>query len=302
VPTCTGDFVDIGIALGARLGNMNQAWWLQCPLELALRSPALTGADVWMPWGDSMVIVNKYGNRIMSEKITYDERGQVHHYWDPTRREYPNLVQFMIYDDAVAQDPANFPFRFPIPAAGQESDYVITGATWKELAANIDTRLDGLRGQGTISARIGPDVRLADDFVSRLGATIERFNGFAETGIDEDFARGSTPIQIAWGGGTARHATNANPTMAPFRAEGPYHCILIGGMTLDTKGGPVIDTGARVLPVSGQPIPGLYGAGNCVASPSGQAYWSGGGTIGPAITFGYVAGLNAAAETEKAVD
>ncbi|MEA2524695.1 MAG: 3-oxosteroid 1-dehydrogenase, partial [Thermomicrobiales bacterium] len=301
VPSCTGDFVNIGLALGAQFGNMNQAWWLQCPLELALMSPSLTGADVWMPYGDSMVIVNKYGDRIMSEKITYNERGQVHHYWNPSRREYPNLVQFMIYDDAVAQDTTSFPFRYPIPAAGEESNVVIKGNTWEELAANISARLDSVRGQGSVSARVGPDVKLADTFVDRLGATITRFNGFAETGIDEDFGRGSTPIQVAWGGGTARHKTNANPTMAPFKSEGPYYCILIGGMTLDTKGGPVIDTGARVQHVSGQAIPGLYGAGNCVASPSGQAYWSGGGTIGPAITYGYIAGKNAAAEAEKAV-
>jgi len=153
VPTCTGDFVEIGIALGAEIGNMNQAWWLQCPLELALKSPVLTGADVWMPWGDSMVIVNKYGDRIMSEKITYNERGQTHHIWRPDRREYPNLVQFMIYDDAVAQDPVDFPFRFPIPAAGDDSDYVIKGNTWEELATNISDRLDSLRGQGSVSAR-----------------------------------------------------------------------------------------------------------------------------------------------------
>ncbi|MGH2615000.1 MAG: FAD-binding protein, partial [Thermomicrobiales bacterium] len=136
----------------------------------------------------------------------------------------------------------------------------------------------------------------------RLGATIQRFNGFAETGVDEDFGRGSTPIQVAWGGGTERFDQLPNPTMAPFRSEGPYHCIMLGGMTLDTKGGPVTDTGARVLHAGGQPIPGLYGAGNCVASPAGQAYWSGGGTIGPAITYGYIAGQNAAAEFDKAVD
>lgn len=301
VPSCTGDFVDIGLALGTQFGNMNQAWWLQCPLELALQSPSITGADVWMPWGDSMVIVNKYGDRVMSEKITYNERGQIHHVWSPSKREYPNLVLFMIYDDAVAQDPSAFPFRFPIPNAGEESPWVIKGGTWADLAANIDARLESVRGMGSVSARVGPNVRLADNFVDRLGATIERFNGFAEAGIDEDFGRGSTPIQVAWGGGTGRHSSNPNPTMAPFKSEGPYYCILLGGMTLDTKGGPVIDTGAHVLHVSGEPIPGLYGAGNCVASPSGQAYWSGGGTIGPAITYGYIAGQNAAAEPDKPI-
>lgn len=301
VPTCTGDFVDIGLALGARFGNMNQAWWLECPLELALQSPNLTGADVWMPWGDSMVIVNKYGDRVTSEKIQYNERGQVHHYWSPSKREYQNLVLFMIYDDAVAQDPSKFPFRFPIPAPGQDAPYVIKGNTWQELAANIGARLDSVRGKGSISARIGPDVKLVDNFVDRLGATITRFNGFAQSGVDQDFGRGSTPIQVAWGGGTARHETNANPTMAPFKASGPYYCIMLGGMTLDTKGGPVIDTKARVQHTNGGPIPGLYGSGNCIASPAGQAYWSGGGTIGPAITYGYIAGKNAAAEPEKPV-
>ena len=301
VGTNTGDFVDIGLALGAQLGNMNQAWWLQCPLEMALQSPVLPGADVWMAFGDSMVIVNKYGTRFMNEKITYNERGQSHHEWDARRREYRNLVQFMIYDDAVAKNTAEWAFRFPVPQPDAAADYVISGDTWEDLAANISARLDALRGQGTISARIGPDVRLADDFVDRLGETVQRFNGFAESGEDEDFGRGSTPIQVAWHG-PPREEGMANPTMAPFRAEGPYHCILLGGMTLDTKGGPVTDTGARVLHAGGDPIPGLYAAGNCAASPSGQAYWSAGGTLGPALAFGYLAGQNAAAEDDKPID
>jgi hypothetical protein len=202
----------------------------------------------------------------------------------------------------VAQDPSEFPFRFPIPAPGEEAEYVIKGETWEELAANIDARLESIRGMGNVSARVGANVKLADTFVDKLGATIERFNGFAETGVDEDFGRGSTPIQLAWGVGTQRGPELKNPTMAAFSDTGPYYCILLGGMTLDTKGGPVTDTGARVLHVSGDPIPGLYGAGNCVASPAGQAYWSGGGTIGPALAFGYLAGLNAVAEPEKSVD
>lgn len=299
VPTCTGDFVDIGLALGAEFGNMNQAWWLQAPLEIALLSGNVTGSDVWIPYGDSMIIVNKYGTRLTSEKMPYNERSQMHHVWDPVRREYPNLVQFMIYDDAVAQDPSEFFFRWPVPLPGDTDDFVISGDTWQDLADNVNARLDTLRGQQSVSAGIGPDVRLDDGFAERIEATVERFNGFAETGVDEDFARGSTPIQLAWGVGSSRQDELANSTMAPLRSEGPYYCIMLAGATLDTKGGPVIDPGAHVLHANGEPIPGLYGAGNCVASPAGQAYWSGGGTIGPALAFGYLAGQNAAAESEK---
>jgi predicted oxidoreductase len=71
--------------------------------------------------------------------------------------------------------------------------------------------------------------------------------------------------------------------------------VLLGAGVLDTCGGPVIDERARVLRVGGQPAPRLFAAGNCAASPVGQAYWGAGGTIGPALVFGWIAGRNAAA-------
>ena len=70
--------------------------------------------------------------------------------------------------------------------------------------------------------------------------------------------------------------------------------MILGAGTLDTNGGPVTDSKARVLDATGEAIPGIFGAGNCVASPAGQAYWVPGATIGLALAFGHIAGREAA--------
>jgi hypothetical protein len=90
-----------------------------------------------------------------------------------------------------------------------------------------------------------------------------------------------------------------NDTMRPLAKTGPYYAILVCGGTLDTKGGPLINADAQVIDAGGRPIPGLYGAGNCIASPAGAAYHAPGGTIGMAVVFGYLAGAHAARAPEK---
>lgn len=132
-----------------------------------------------------------------------------------------------------------------------------------------------------------------------LKESIARFNKYAEKGVDEEFHRGEVPIDLAYNGPPAKGHDKPNITMYPISQNGPYYAIILAGGTLDTKGGPKINTRSQILNRDDEPIPGLYGAGNCIGSPAGQAYWAGGGTIGPALTFGYIAANNAVLEPEK---
>jgi len=282
----TGDLVRIAASIGADLGNMSNAWWSQVVIESALNGPTIK--DVWLPFGDSMIQVNRHGVRAVNEKMVYNERSQVHFGWSAHGREYPNLLMFMLYDDAVANAPGDMSsMRQPVPLAGQAARYVISAASWEELARAIDARLQRMAG-------LTGGLQLAPDFAATVRQTVARFGDFARTGKDLDFHRGETPIQVAWHG-TPRRPDMPNPTMHTFAEHGPYHAIILGAGALDTKGGPRIDVNGRILGVDGRAIVGLYGAGNCIAAPAGQAYWSAGATIGSALTFGYLAGQHVAA-------
>ncbi|MBN1368615.1 MAG: FAD-dependent oxidoreductase, partial [Dehalococcoidaceae bacterium] len=94
VITNEGDFVRLAQAVGARLANMNTAWHAQIPLEPALDSPS-TPNDIWQPAGDSMILVNKHGVRVVNEKRSYNDRSKVHFYWDPVEQEFTNQVLMM---------------------------------------------------------------------------------------------------------------------------------------------------------------------------------------------------------------
>jgi predicted oxidoreductase len=125
-------------------------------------------------------------------------------------------------------------------------------------------------------------------FDGKLVATIERFGRMARAGVDEDFARGASRYErymTDWMG----PGDGPNRTMRPLDPRGPYFATVIVPATIDTKGGPRIDRDARVLNLNGRPVSGLYAAGNCTASPSGEAYWAGGTSIGLAMCFGFAA-------------
>jgi succinate dehydrogenase/fumarate reductase flavoprotein subunit len=169
---------------------------------------------------------------------------------------------------------------------------VISGTSLADLERNINERLK------TLAHKLPAGLVLDRTFGQNLETTVQRFNRFAEQGEDLDFQRGNNPIDRSSQANTSNG--KPNPTLFPLAKDGPYYCVILAAGTLDTKGGPRINTNAQVLDRKGNAIAGLYGAGNCIASPAAQAYWSGGATIGPALTFGYLAAKHASESPVKA--
>lgn len=124
-----------------------------------------------------------------------------------------------------------------------------------------------------------------------LVATVDEFNQHARRGEDPLFGRGSTAFNRR--SGDAQH-NGPNSCVAPIE-RGPFYAVKVQPGCFGTFAGLRTDGHARVLDGTGQPIPGLYAAGTDMASPLGGHYPSGGINIGPALTFGYIAGRHAAA-------
>lgn len=291
--TNEGDIIPIAQALGVPLFNMHSAWGAPLLYEQSLDEDPRLVANFSLI-GDAAFEVNKYGFRAGNEKATYNDRTQFHFRWDPHKAEYPNFLQFAIFDERVRR-------RWPragkhdhntgniIPPLGEDSKYLIKADTIEQLAELLDARL------ARVEERSG-GVRLAAGFLENLRRTIERWNGFATAGVDVDFHRGETAIELFKHGPRADDNDLPNPALYPLSDVGPYYAAILAPGALETKGGPKINTSMQILDGEERPVPGLYGIGNCVASASGQAYWSGGATFGPYVTFGYLAAQSIARE------
>jgi 3-oxosteroid 1-dehydrogenase len=271
--TNEGDFLRIATPVGAQLRNMNYAWMCPVPLEKSVQGRAdLSG--MFSVAGDSMIFVNKYGERVVNEKLQYNELAQAFFTWDAGRAEYPNLVMIALWDQRSQDHSAGTEFGNLIAPSDDDNAHVLVADTLEDLAAALQQRVAEYRS-------VTGGVMLDDIFTSTLKRTIDRFNEFARTGVDEDFHRGERAVQLMFNGAVKEEGGRRNPTMYPISASGPYYAALVTGGTLDTKGGPKTNTNGQILDDTDQPIPGLYGVGNCVASASGPAYWAGGATPRP---------------------
>jgi hypothetical protein len=287
-PTATGDFIAIAEQAGAKMGNLQSAWRSQVALEEALENRILPVGAIFLP-GDSMLVVNKYGKRALNEKRDYNDRTRAHFYFDPVHEEFVNQFLFMVFDDRALD---TFSSTDSFPTDRQSMRYIINGSSLADLSAKIRARLEEL------APRIG-HVGLTPKFGEILSDTVARFNQYSVTGTDPDFSRGKQAYDRVWHEffSTIRGKIPKNPfpniTMHPISNSGPYYAIILAAGALDTSGGPMINEHAQVLGADGSPIRGLYGAGNCIASPSREAYFGAGGTIGLAMTFAYIAANHA---------
>ncbi len=294
-PTNEGDFLRMSSAVSAKLGNLHNVWRNEGLFEQAVASSSAYNC-AWYFNGDAFLMVNKEGRRFVNEQANYQDRPMSHHYWDPTEATWKNLLSFMVYDQRQ-QD--NWGGGFPFPADPETSPYVLIGETLEDLAAAIAERM------ATLTAAT-KGMELSEDFAETFVGEVERFNEFARSGEDLDFRRGDFPYDQAWNAAPANldewpSPDQPNKTMYPLSDTGPYYAFIMAAASVDTNGGPVINSNGQVLNWNDEPVRGLYGAGNCVACPGVNAYWGGGATLGHAHVWGYMAAKHAHEASETTV-
>ncbi len=265
-PENEGDGLLMAMGAGAALGNMSEAWWIPAIHVPGDEMRGQTFARLILTertWPRS-IIVNRHGKRFMNEAANYNAVGHAFHTFDPNTFEFSNLPAWLIVDS-----------RYEPPLArnrvGPDApDWIRRAETLAALADEIDVDAAGLE------------------------ATVARFNADVANGVDSEFQRGVSSYD-SYNGDRRQEApfTTLGPIDTP-----PYYAAQIESGALGTKGGPRTNARAQVLRATGGVIPGLYAAGNAMAGATGMVYGGAGGTLGPGMTFAYIAGMNAAQEPD----
>lgn len=263
-PNNTGDGLRMAMTQGADLANMGEAWWV--PI---VRIPGDTidgqqrSRSVRLErTRPRSIIVNRAGRRFVNEACDYNSMAGAFHYLDP-RGGYVNDPAWIVFDALHLKR-----YGFLGVAPGEAvPDWFSMSTDLTELGAKT-----GIDAYG-------------------LAHTLAEWNRNVAAGGDPDFGRGSSAYDGYWG--------DDGKTLGPVDTA-PYYAVPVSVGSMGTKGGPRTDRDGRVLHVSGAPIEGLFAAGNAMAGVTGRAYGGAGGTISPAMVFGFRAGH--AAATGKPVD
>ena len=259
-PGNTGDGIVAGEEAGGVLELMDDAWW--GPSIPLASGPVFCLAERSLP---GSLFVNAAGERFVNEAAPYVDA--VHAMYDKHTDDNPHIPCWMITDQRYRNRYVftGMPPRKALPRRWYKAGVVFKSDSLAELAGQIGVSADGLI------------------------KTVDKFNEFARTGKDTDFGRGESAYDHYYGDPNCK----PNPNLAPL-AQPPFYAIKIVPGDLGTKGGLRTDERARVLGRDGSVIAGLYAAGNTSAMVMGRSYAGPGATIGPAMTFGYLAALDAA--------
>lgn len=255
-----GDGIKMGMAVGADLRNMNECWHQVAYTAEGEENGHLRGGISLFGQIErrsaSGITVNRYGERFANECAAYDVTWRSFHTWENWGQlGFRNLPAYAIFDNKVRQNAtiAGKTKNQPLP------DWVTVADSLEELAGKLNIDTEGLK------------------------TTTERFNHYAKQGLDPDFHRGENTYD--------RNGDNpVSAALAPLD-QGPYYGVEVSPAALGTCGGLRVNGNAQVIDVFDRPIQGLFASGNTsgVGSP-GALYGGGGGTLGPAFTFAYIAG------------
>ncbi|MDN0193557.1 3-oxosteroid 1-dehydrogenase [Streptomyces sp. S.PNR 29] len=262
----TGDGIRAGERAGADLALMDDAWW--GPAIPLPGRPYFCLAERTLPGG---LLVNAAGARFVNEAAPYSDVVHTMYERNPTD---PDIPAWLIVDQNYRN---RYLFKDVAPTLPFPDDWYSSGVAHKAWT------LDALAGSIGVPA-------------AALRATVSRFNSLAVRGKDPDFHRGDSAYDHYY----TDPSVLPNSCLAPLWLP-PYHAFRIVPGDLGTKGGLRTDARARVLRADGSVIRGLYAAGNASAAVMGRSYAGAGSTIGPAMTFGYIAALDIAGELQRGV-
>jgi glycine/D-amino acid oxidase-like deaminating enzyme len=265
----TGDGIRMGEEVGGVFDERMPMPIALSPISrLALKEGQLATFPVFgSRGGPGVIAVTRRGVRFTDEARSYHSFGKA--LLEACKGE-AEAVGFLICDKrALRRYGLGYAHPFPLPVRRHlRSGYVLTADNLQRLAekAGIDAHA--------------------------LVATVEEYNRAAREGSDPRFGRGLNAYDLAAGDPT--HAPN--PCVGPLEGP-PYFALRVVPGSVGTFAGLMTDENARVLDKQSSAIPGLYATGNDLSSITGGDYIGGGCTIGPAMTFGYIAAKHVAGKT-----